>query len=69
MTNQRNITVKGIELFKEKDGWVIRNGMQRSGCYIDKISDKQLLKLFKLIEKVYENRTNKTNNNGNTHRI
>jgi hypothetical protein len=50
--NQRNVTeYKNLALWKEKDGYVIRKGFGRVGCYIDSLSKKDLERLYKLIEK------------------
>jgi hypothetical protein len=40
-----------IELFKDKNKYVIRNGFQRTHCVIDEISKPQLKRLHKLISK------------------
>jgi hypothetical protein len=50
--NQRNVTeYKNLALWKEKDGYVIRKGFGRVGCYIDGLYEKDLERLYKLIEK------------------
>lgn len=50
MSNQRDTTeYKNLALWKEKEGYVIRKGFGRVGCYIDRLSRIDLAKLADLI--------------------
>jgi hypothetical protein len=49
--NQRDTTeYKNLALWKEKEGYVIRKGFGRVGCYIDGLYEKDLERLYKLLE-------------------
>lgn len=51
MDNQRDTTeYKNLALWKEKEGYVIRKGFGRVGCYIDHLNKKDLEILRVLID-------------------
>jgi hypothetical protein len=52
MSNQRDTTeYKNLALWKEKEGYVIRKGFGRVGCYIDRLRMKDLTELYQLLNK------------------
>lgn len=47
---QRDVTeYKNLALWKEKDGYVIRKGFGRVGCYVDKLTRADLIKIKNFI--------------------